>query len=161
VLPTVPRSNTHAADTGASDMHDSDLCIFHHRLAAYWDQQNPVRKWDARARLAKVTGYDANLSFRRPAPGSQEMIAVQLVLLGYRYYPVLHARSSVYTDIETAQRYCLKLPLQTRIPSRGKALTRMNKFEIDWWMNRLCDVNHKHSCFVTECNAHSSLFFRI
>jgi hypothetical protein len=72
-LPTALHSNTHA------DTHDSDLCVFHYRLAAYWDQQNPPTKYNRHEKLARETGYDASVSFQRPAPGSEEIIAVQLV----------------------------------------------------------------------------------
>lgn len=73
-MPTAPHSNKHA------DTHDSVLCIFHHRLVAYWDQQNPLTTYSKRREwLLKQTGYDASVSFQRPAPGSEEMIAVQLV----------------------------------------------------------------------------------
>ena len=69
--------------------------------------------------------YDANVSFRRPAPGLQVKIAEQSFVL--RCYPVSHARSSVYTNVETGERQCPTPPLQTCIRLRFQNMNLQNE----------------------------------
>jgi hypothetical protein len=88
VLPTargLPRqtdvADADASNIYASNTHDSELCVFHHRLVVYWDQQNPLIHKMVQ-RHVRDTGYDTNGAFQHPAPGSQDMIAVQLIHSG-------------------------------------------------------------------------------